>query len=175
MFIVVYQSIVLCLCPHLLFSFVFLIVVRRCHPSSSSFFVLVVVRHPPHLRRQGWRAIHPNIMWFLCLYSLSSILVCCPLLFSPLLSSPLRSAPLLSTPLHSSPLRSAPLLSGASELTITSSPYTPATRIIPLYHQSIVPSSHHTIEPFCHTIMIIAWIQAKPEQRTNGEEEEILR
>ena len=79
----------------------------------------------------------------------------CPLssfvvLSSPLLSTPLLSSPLHSSPLLSAPLRSSPLLSGASELTITSSLYTPATCIMSLCHQSIIPSSHHAIVSYSH-------------------------
>ena len=153
MLIVVYQSIVLH--PCLLSSFVFLVVVRChcCRPSYSTLFVLIVVCHPPRLRRQGWRAIHPNIMLIVVFNSSSSVLIRCPLLSNPLLSSPLLSSLLLS----------APLLSSASEFTITSSPYTPVTCIIPSCHQSIVPSIHCTIEPLCHTIMAIAQIETKPE------------
>jgi hypothetical protein len=50
----------------------------------------------------------------------------------------LKSSGVLSAP--------APFLSGAFELTITSSPCTPATCIIPVYHQAIIPLSHCVIQ-----------------------------
>ena len=104
MLIVVCQAIVLH--PHLSSLFVFLVVVRCpcCHPSYSSLFVLLAVCHPPRLRRQGWRAIHPNIMLIVVFNSSTSVLIHCPLLSTPLPSSPLLSYPLLSASQRSSPL-----------------------------------------------------------------------
>ena len=133
MLIVVYQSIVLR--PCLLSSLVFLVVVHcPCFRLSHSLlFLLVVVCHPPRLRRQGWRAIHPNIMVIVVFNSSPSVLICCPLLSTPRLSSLLLSSPV--------PLNSQSLLH-CTHLQLASYHCT----IDPLYHQAIIPSSHCVIQ-----------------------------
>ena len=135
MFIVVYQSIVLR--PRLSSLFVFLIIVCLCCPFSSSLFVLVVVRHPPRLRRQGWRAIHLNIM----LIVVFTLIVLRPFwLFSPLLSTPLLFALLLYT--H--------LLSCSSPLQCLWTHNHLFTLHTCDLHRNIVQLIHHTIDPSYH-------------------------
>ena len=155
MFIVVHQSIVLHPCLSSLF--VFLIVVCHCCPLSSSLFVLVVVRHPPRLRRQGWRDIHPNIIVVGCCSSASFIVAhCCYCLpsLSFIVAKYWAELPLGQEWIQPQgwlvvvPKNEVIIVILVLVFILFLSPSIHLT-IKPLYHFAIVPS-HQTIEPSCH-------------------------
>ena len=162
MLIIVYQSIVLR--PRLSYSLVFLVVVccPRCCPSSSLSFVLVVVRHPPRLRRVESHSSQHNVD-------------CCVLTHCPP-----SSFVVLSSPLHYSPLLLAPLLSSLVPLNSQSLLHRTHWRLAS-YHCTIDPSYHQPIVPSIHCV-IQSWSLLKMRLNQNeglvereGEEEEKLR